>query len=394
MGVALTRGADYPDQATMESTAPSAGQYRVWSAGGCFRLGSAPAGKITVDLTNPVWRYASWPFTVDTATEQVTAATTGFVTGDPVNFHVTDTTGVLPAPLVAGTTYYARVISSGGGSTVLTLHPTSGDSVANTNVVNLTTAGTASFLGSRDNASTSIYALLWELWRLGTGNTTVGTNTLSNNITGGIYLKEQINLLDAMDMLADGCNAWYSAPAGALNLTVFEAPSGSAALDLAEADINKLVLRAAAGPTRGLPVHRVSVTYKKNWTVMRPAELAGGVTPAERTFAGLEFRTAVWNEPTGLVKALNAAAPELQVTSYMDSKGRADAEAARLGALHGVRRQTFEVEVEDTAAALAVGLGDVIRITHSAYSLSAALFRVIGLALDRAAGTITFTVWG
>jgi len=52
-GAALTAGATYASQATMESTAPSAGQYRVWldATGSYIRLGSAPAGVVTADLT-------------------------------------------------------------------------------------------------------------------------------------------------------------------------------------------------------------------------------------------------------------------------------------------------------------------------------------------------------
>lgn len=50
-GDALTAGATYADQAAMEATAPSAGQYRAWLAGGMIRLGSAPVYGITVDAT-------------------------------------------------------------------------------------------------------------------------------------------------------------------------------------------------------------------------------------------------------------------------------------------------------------------------------------------------------
>lgn len=49
----LTRAADYVSQADMEANAPAAGQYRVWPAGGCFRLGSAPVGIVTCDASNP-----------------------------------------------------------------------------------------------------------------------------------------------------------------------------------------------------------------------------------------------------------------------------------------------------------------------------------------------------
>ncbi len=48
-GAALTAGATYSSQADMETNAPSAGQYRVWLAGGMFRLGGSPAGQITCD---------------------------------------------------------------------------------------------------------------------------------------------------------------------------------------------------------------------------------------------------------------------------------------------------------------------------------------------------------
>jgi len=50
-GVALTRGADYTTLADVEATAPTAGQYRVYPAGGYFRLGSAPAGQVTCDAS-------------------------------------------------------------------------------------------------------------------------------------------------------------------------------------------------------------------------------------------------------------------------------------------------------------------------------------------------------
>jgi len=48
-GAALSAGAAYSSQSDMETNAPSAGQYRVWLAGGMFRLGSAPVGQITCD---------------------------------------------------------------------------------------------------------------------------------------------------------------------------------------------------------------------------------------------------------------------------------------------------------------------------------------------------------
>lgn len=48
-GVGLEREADYASQAAMESTPPTAGKYKVWPGGGCFRTGSKPAFGITCD---------------------------------------------------------------------------------------------------------------------------------------------------------------------------------------------------------------------------------------------------------------------------------------------------------------------------------------------------------
>lgn len=50
-GVSLTKGADYTSQSDMETTAPAAGNFRVWPAGGYFRLGSSPTGQVTADVT-------------------------------------------------------------------------------------------------------------------------------------------------------------------------------------------------------------------------------------------------------------------------------------------------------------------------------------------------------
>lgn len=51
-GVALTPSAtEYASQADMEANAPGLSEFRVWKAGGCFRLGGLPGGQITCDVT-------------------------------------------------------------------------------------------------------------------------------------------------------------------------------------------------------------------------------------------------------------------------------------------------------------------------------------------------------
>lgn len=50
-GSPYTAGSTYSSQSDMEATAPSAGQYRAWLAGGMIRLGTAPTLALTVDAT-------------------------------------------------------------------------------------------------------------------------------------------------------------------------------------------------------------------------------------------------------------------------------------------------------------------------------------------------------
>lgn len=100
-----------------------------------------------VDLANNGLRlmgatgYASKAIlSVDTVTNTlVTSAAhniTNTYSGYPIIFSGTD----LPAPLVTNTVYWARQVTN---TTTMTLHPTENDSVANTNVIDLTTTGTA-----------------------------------------------------------------------------------------------------------------------------------------------------------------------------------------------------------------------------------------------------------
>lgn len=54
-GALLGRGADYADLTALLATGPLAGTFRVWKAGGLFRIGSPPAGQVTCDAVEGQW---------------------------------------------------------------------------------------------------------------------------------------------------------------------------------------------------------------------------------------------------------------------------------------------------------------------------------------------------
>jgi len=74
---------------------------------------------------------------VDTGTDEITTAVDhGLATEDAIKFR--NAGGALPNPLNTTTVFFARNIST----FVITVHPTAADAAANTNTVDLTTAGT------------------------------------------------------------------------------------------------------------------------------------------------------------------------------------------------------------------------------------------------------------
>lgn len=86
-GAALTAGATYTSQVDMETNAPAAGQYRVWSSGSStyVRLGSSPARVITADV-DASGTASDW--TAAQIMKQV-AIDAGFSAGDVLNTDVT-----------------------------------------------------------------------------------------------------------------------------------------------------------------------------------------------------------------------------------------------------------------------------------------------------------------
>jgi hypothetical protein len=93
--------------------------------------------------------YLYWYETINVSAVDTTNDTLTVVGRDmPTGWQVTlTTTGTLPDPLLVSTYYYVRVISAN----VISLYPTSADASANTNKINLTTAGSGTIAVVPDN---------------------------------------------------------------------------------------------------------------------------------------------------------------------------------------------------------------------------------------------------
>jgi hypothetical protein len=314
----LTAGAVYTSQADMETNAPTAGQYRVWPAGGMFRTNAAHT-LLTADVTNPT-QYG--------------------------------TTGCEVSSVL-------RFIS---GASVFESH-------------------------------------------------------LDSDPDCGIYLRDEVTVLAAINMVAPSVNAFFAyqpSPTGASNLGYLCSqlcdPSSLPytpvlpVVDLDEDNIIESSLQRIAPnePERGLPVWRVNVQYAKNNTVMGLTDLAG-VALADQTFAGIEFRTATASDAN--VKLQWPDAPELNVVSLIDAESDAQSEADRLLDLHSVSRSMFklsipaeivrEIPAVGGAAPRMFGLHSRVRVTYDRFGLDAGVvFLVVGIQQNHEDDTVELIIWG
>ena len=140
-----------------------------------------------------------------------------------------------------------------------------------------------------------------------------------------------------------------------------------------------------------LPPWITDLSYQKNWTVMNPDRLAGGVSEDRKQFLGEEFR--VSRTQDSAVKTRHPLARHFNLESLIDSKVNADAESSRLQTLHGTDRDFFEIELKNVRYDKQIG--DRIKITHSRFGLSAGKnFILVGFDENARRDTNTIVVWG
>lgn len=87
-GVDLAQNAsDYASQSAMEASAPAAGTWRAWSAGGYVRLGAPPGGEVTLDVT---YGASSADRTIAQVVLSILTGRAGFISADYVAEDFTD----------------------------------------------------------------------------------------------------------------------------------------------------------------------------------------------------------------------------------------------------------------------------------------------------------------
>jgi hypothetical protein len=378
---------------------------------------------------------ATLTFTVTSLpNDELTTSAHGYTTGDGVSVAVTG--GTLAAPLSNSATYYARVVSA----TVVTLHPTKADALANTNRINITDvgSGTQSISNNRPAAGNFDYCydttgvffrlgstpagaitfdavhpscnsdavkatapgeIAYLLARGGMASTpTMGNSEPSFIRSAGIYISEERDLLGAMDevLAANGLFLMYVVTDNGYITLYYSGQLGTSAVPgkaqtITEAQIVDIERVTLADANEGIPVWRVNLGYRKNYTPMVDADLASAVTQADRAWLVNEWR-AVSAEDSN-VKLQYPNARELNRNSLFTSSTHAATEASRLLTQYKARRDCFVVTIH-ASLAQTMDINDYVTLTHARFGLSAGvLFYVIGVQPNFADETVTLTLW-
>lgn len=196
------------------------------------------------------------------------------------------------------------------------------------------------------------------------------------------------SILSVLDELVAGRPIWWGANLrGQLDMCIVEPAAGSWDQSFDESEIFEfewLKPPAAVNPS----VKRSHVAYARNYT-LQTSDLAGSITDADRQFVAEEFRF-----PTPAVStktAINLLARELRSDrTALSTEAGAVATQTRLIDLYVPTRRYARVVVGHKGFTL--DMCREVRVDSPRYDARNLLGRIIGIALDAAAGRVELTV--
>lgn len=209
----------------------------------------------------------------------------------------------------------------------------------------------------------------------------------------GLYITGEITRQQAIDAVLASVGGWLAPDrAGLWQVGRLVAPSGTPAFEFTDVHILALETLAPRDAEAGLPVWRVKLRGLP-YAALGRADLAGAVSEADKARLLQPWREATASDSS--VQTKHPLAPEmLRDTAIQDASDLAT-EAARLLALHKVRRDFVEARVALTEANAAVDLGDVVRLATNRLGYGAGRdFVVVGIDADGKRKRLTLDLWG
>lgn len=209
----------------------------------------------------------------------------------------------------------------------------------------------------------------------------------------GIYIRDQDTARSVLDRMLGGVAAtWTCRRDGRLRAYRLTAPNASAIVRSFDV-VDILTARTLRLPDQMFPpVWRVTVGYRRNYTVQTGEDLSGSITDERRQQLGAEWQTA--QDSDGAVRTRHLAASSLGlVESPLQVEADAEALADLLLELHSADRRLLEITVP--AIGQTIEMGDTVLVTWPRLGLAdGKLFRAFPIDEDAAARTVTMALWG
>lgn len=331
---------------TYVASAPGAGQWSVDVATGVITLGGNFNGPITVDLIGK--RYLS-----------ATSATSWTVGTGSKTFTIT-------AGLALSTGMKVRVartsaLASTWGDGAITAY--SGTSLT-VNVTEISGAAGPFSDWTISPWGTVAGAIRHAAGLRGVTSFDVASFTALDALQPGTITKwipEGGNALQILDELADGAGCFYGGKRnGEFEVGRLDPPGVSV-----ETYDDKRILKLTRERTED-PAHKVTVRYRRNHTPLALNQVDGTAADADKTFLTNEWRQ-MSDDDAAILTGYPSSKPII-VDSVFDDATVAAAEASRLLALFGVRRDYFKATLK--VQPLARDLGDTVTIEHNRYQLA------------------------
>jgi hypothetical protein len=141
----------------------------------------------------------------------------------------------------------------------------------------------------------------------------------------------------------------------------------------------------------GPPAWSIIVNWGRIWQTMNDGQLAGSVSPGQRLLLASATRQSTAQDCA--IKAAHPLAPELTFDTLLTTQVDAEAEAARLLAMHGERRDRLTLTVPDTRGRLELGAVVSVDFPRLGYD-GGKLMRLIGRTDDFTKRQIQLELWG
>lgn len=209
----------------------------------------------------------------------------------------------------------------------------------------------------------------------------------------GIHVQQETTARQAVNDLLASVGAWLAPTRiGTWQIGQLVTPTSPTAT-FTDREIIDIDRRATSDAGRGIPLFQAVLGYQKNWAPFGEGDIAGAVTAAMRAELLEPWRRTTATDSS--VQTKHLLATELQRETLLADATEAATEAARVLALHKVRRDFVRTTIGIQTDTATLDIGSVVRLQTPRLGYGAGRdFVVVGMTSDGRRRRLQLDLWG